>query len=75
MIIPISTGYGQHGDYLFGWQDDTLQKAMDGRCVGATCLDLKVQSFNDANKCAVDKKVDEDTEGCKCCILTRTPLS
>lgn len=42
---------------------------MDGRCVGATCLDLRVQSFNDANKCVVNKMVNEDTDGCKFILL------
>ncbi|KAI0025404.1 hypothetical protein F4780DRAFT_774868 [Xylariomycetidae sp. FL0641] len=57
------TGYGQHGDYVFGWKGDALQKAMDANCFGAACKALTSQSFADANKCAVPKEVSEDTEG------------
>ncbi|KAF2269645.1 hypothetical protein CC78DRAFT_601812 [Lojkania enalia] len=58
-----NTGYGQHGDYVFGWKDDVLQKAMDANCFGATCSALKSQSFTEANKCAVQKSVNEPVDG------------
>jgi len=59
-----STGYGQHGDYLFGWKDDSLQKAMDalpsGKCANANCQVLKIQSAQDAIKCKKAQQVVED---------------
>jgi hypothetical protein len=59
------TGYGQHGDYIFGWKGDALQKAMEGTCFGATCNTLKSQSFSEANKCAVKSSVNEPVDGCE----------
>ncbi|KAF2201229.1 hypothetical protein GQ43DRAFT_480893 [Delitschia confertaspora ATCC 74209] len=58
-----STGFGQHGDYVFGWKGDVLQKSIEGSCFGATCSTLKTQSFAEANKCAVQNSVKEDVEG------------
>jgi hypothetical protein len=61
-----STGYGQHGDYVFGWKDDSLQHAMDNRCFGPTCNGLTTQNFDRANKCTVKAVVREDNDGCEC---------
>lgn len=62
--IDDSTGYGQHGDYLFGWKDDSLQKAMDalptGRCANANCSVLKIQSAKDSMACKKKQQVVED---------------
>ena len=60
-----STGYGQHGDYVFGWKSDALQKAMDGSCFGHACAGLQLQEFTEANKCSVKAVVKEETDGCR----------
>ena len=62
-----NTGYGQHGDYVFGWKDQSLQKAMDENrnCFGAACGGLKTQANPPAAACKVKKLYDEDYEGCK----------
>lgn len=64
-LTPFSTGYGQHGDYVFGWKDDSLQHAMDNRCFGPTCNGLTTQGFDKANACTVKPSVKEDNDGCK----------
>ncbi|KAI2462768.1 hypothetical protein F4781DRAFT_419005 [Annulohypoxylon bovei var. microspora] len=59
-----NTGLGQHADYVFGWKDDALQRAMDtSGCMGATCADLLTQNINNAKQCAVQKVVEEDEDG------------
>ncbi|KAL5446299.1 hypothetical protein PMIN06_007838 [Paraphaeosphaeria minitans] len=60
-----NTGFGQHGDYVFGWKDDSLQKAMDDAkgCMGANCGSLKTQQPDAGNACKVPRRVNEDADG------------
>lgn len=67
------TGYGQHADYVFGWEGDSLQRAMEvcfgGEGIATNCPALKVQETDAMNACRQGAKVPEITEGqCK-----RTP--
>ncbi|KAK0724226.1 hypothetical protein B0H67DRAFT_640788 [Lasiosphaeris hirsuta] len=57
-----ATGFGNHGDYVFGWKDDALQKAMDTNC-NINCPALKTQSIAVGNKCANKARVHEDIDG------------
>lgn len=58
-------GYSNHGDYVFGWKGDALQRAMDTKCNGDACAALKSQSPEEAMKCTVPRVVEEDINGCK----------
>ncbi|KAH8885545.1 hypothetical protein GQ53DRAFT_797195 [Thozetella sp. PMI_491] len=57
------TGFGQHADYVFGWKDDSLQKAMDSGCYLNNCKALTTQQTKVKNQCSVKNTVHEDTEG------------
>jgi hypothetical protein len=57
-----ATGYGWHGDYMFGWKGDSLQRAMDKYC-GVNCPELKTQSVEKANECTKSPLVDEPIDG------------
>ncbi|EAU92096.2 hypothetical protein CC1G_09617 [Coprinopsis cinerea okayama7 len=62
------TGYGHHGDYVFGWEGDSLQRAMD-KCGASilglpdSCPELVQISDEEMNSCKVPVMVDEVTEG------------
>jgi hypothetical protein len=65
------TGFANHGDYLFGWKDDSLQKIMDEECF-VHCSSMKTQSMEQMNACSTTRKVKEnvgdvDCES-KCCL-------
>jgi len=71
-----STGYGAHGDYLFGWKDGALQKAMDAlgtNCYSETCPVLKLQSWEEANACLKAQQAQEDT-GTSTCMYSVSVL-
>ncbi|KAK3501446.1 hypothetical protein B0T13DRAFT_396102 [Neurospora crassa] len=57
------TGFGSHGDYIFGWKGDSLQRAMDSACY-VNCPTLKTQSVSAMNKCKYNEVlVDEPIDG------------
>ncbi|TAQ84784.1 hypothetical protein B7494_g6893 [Chlorociboria aeruginascens] len=61
-------GYGTHGDYVFGWKNDALQRAMNSSCMFQACEapqggPLQSQSINQQSSCSVQNTVTEDTDG------------
>ncbi|KAF2115950.1 hypothetical protein BDV96DRAFT_612513 [Lophiotrema nucula] len=58
-----TTGYGQHGDYVFGWEGTSLQTAMNSGCYLRNCSQITSQTPEAKNKCNVPVTVDEDIDG------------
>jgi hypothetical protein len=58
------TGFSTHADYVFGWKNDSLQRAMDGHTY-VTAPMLTSQAISDQNKCTVRDMVGETIDGCK----------
>ncbi|KAF9522946.1 hypothetical protein CPB83DRAFT_915393 [Crepidotus variabilis] len=60
-------GFGQHADYVFGWEGDSLKRAME-QCTGGTgvpwdCPALSLQDMDTMNECRAPIKVEEVVEG------------
>jgi hypothetical protein len=61
-------GAAAHGDYVFGWEGDSLQKAMDNNCnlnVACPKAGLTVQTPAQYNACKKKQQAPEDVDGCK----------
>lgn len=64
-----ATGYASHGDYVFGWKGDALQRAMDANCNSdlfsnaINCPTLKSQSLAAGNTCGKPVSVNEPVDG------------
>jgi hypothetical protein len=63
-VVINRTGFGTHGDYVFGWKGDALQKAMDTNC-NINCPQLKTQTIAVGNQCTKKPTVMEELGGCR----------
>ena len=61
-----NTGAGIHGDYLFGWKGDALQKAMNTKCANDRCPALQRQTDAQAIACTKGQMAKEDTGASDC---------
>ncbi|KAK0470163.1 WSC domain-containing protein [Desarmillaria tabescens] len=68
------TGYGYHADFINGWDDGALQKAVDNcHCdeYGSPqcCADQGIFTYQEGKECYITDIVDEKTSG----LLTKLP--
>ncbi|KAK0213990.1 hypothetical protein IW262DRAFT_1230091, partial [Armillaria fumosa] len=68
------TGYGYHADFINGWDDGALQKAVDNcHCdeygSPTCCADQGIFTYQEGKECHITDIVDEQTSG----LLTKLP--
>jgi len=71
-LTSLVSGSAAHGDYVFGWEGDSLQKAMDNNCnLNTACpkAGLTVQQPAQYNACKKKQQAPEDVDGCKFYLL------
>ncbi|PGH02773.1 hypothetical protein AJ79_07538 [Helicocarpus griseus UAMH5409] len=59
-------GSAAHGDYVFGWEGDILQRAMDNRCnlnMACPAAGLITQSEAEYDACTVPQQAEEAVDG------------
>ncbi|KAI1742827.1 hypothetical protein F4680DRAFT_463770 [Xylaria scruposa] len=59
-------GSAAHGDYVFGWEGDTLQKAMDNQCnLNTDCprAGITAQPESQYSACTMKQQAPEDVDG------------
>lgn len=67
-MIPSYSGAAAHGDYVFGWEGNTLQKAMDSGCnLNRDCpaAGITAQPADKYNACTKQQQAKEPVDGCK----------
>jgi hypothetical protein len=77
LLTTIFSGSAAHGDYVFGWEGDSLQKAMDNNCnLNNACpkAGLTTQQPAQYNACKKQQQAPEDVDGCKY-PLSLSPLT
>lgn len=67
-VGSLDSGASAHGDYLFGWENNTLQAAMDHGCnLDQTCsaAGITAQSASTYEACTNSQQAREAVDGCK----------
>jgi hypothetical protein len=67
------SGAATHGDYMFGWQGNSLQQALDSNCeLNQNCGGLTLGQPSTYHGCKVDQVAPEQVEGCESCNPCRS---
>lgn len=68
VLTSVPRGAAAHGDYLFGWENNSLQLAMDNGCnldQSCSAAGLVAQSPSAYEACTNQQQSVEQVDGCK----------